>query len=256
MSLSGHVLPVMAVLLLWFASTALIMWLAHRPRATFAHALVGGAVVGVAGVVLMIVVAGDASATGACLSFAGAVAVWGWHELAFLTGAVTGPRRAPYDPASPQSRFGQATAAVIHHEVALFATMLLLFAVSWGAANQTGAWAFALLWLFRLTAKLNIYHGVPNLGDDLMPPHFDALKTYFGPRRIAAPLALTIVAALALTFWLALRAGAAADEGATVAASLLLALGALGTLEHLFLGLPVKDGALWRWTIPAEPAIH
>jgi putative photosynthetic complex assembly protein 2 len=74
-------LPVLATIALWFASTALIVWLANRPRATFPLSLALGAGAGVAGLLLISWTARDAGPAAAYLSFIGALAVWGWHSL-------------------------------------------------------------------------------------------------------------------------------------------------------------------------------
>lgn len=254
MSIAGHLLPFAATLLLWFASTALLVWLVNRPAATYRRSLIGGAVAGVGGVAVIAATMSSGSAAAAYAAFAGALAVWGWQELAFLTGAISGPRRVPATASASQARrFREATAAVIHHELALAATALLLIAMSWGAANQIGAAAFALLFVLRVSAKLNIHLGVPNLSDDLLPAQLDHLKSYFGPRRMTPALLLSVLATAALAIWLGTRALAAPAGGEAVGASLLFALAALGALEHLFLALPVRDGALWRWAIPARP---
>jgi putative photosynthetic complex assembly protein 2 len=242
------VLPLLATIALWFASTALIVWLANRARTTFPVSLRIAAAAGAAGLLLMIHAAGDPAPGAAYLSFIGALAVWGWHELAFLTGAVAGTRRVPASGARGLARFREGTGAVIHHEIALAVTALLLVSVSWGAPNQIGAAAFCLLFALRLSAKLNIFLGVPNISDELLPSHLSYLKSYFGPPRFTAALALSLTASLAVAAWLGQRAMAGGDTGAT----LLFTLAALGALEHLFLALPLRDGALWRWAIPAR----
>ena len=89
-ALAAHAVPALAVLALWFVSTALVVWLANRARATFRRSLVGGSVAGLAGLGLVAVTAHDGDAAAAYASFVGGLLVWGWHELAFLTGAVTG----------------------------------------------------------------------------------------------------------------------------------------------------------------------
>jgi len=241
-------LPLLATIALWFASTALIVWLANRPRPTFPVSLGFGAAAGAAGLLVILTTAGDAGRAGAYLSFIGALAVWGWHELAFLTGAVAGTRRVPASGARGLARFREGTAAVIHHEIALAVTALLLISLSWGEPNQTGAAAFALLFALRLSAKLNIFLGVPNISDELLPAHLTYLKSYFGPPRFTPLLALSLAGSLALAAWLGQRATASGEAGA----ALLFALAALGALEHLFLALPLRDGALWRWAIPAR----
>ena len=55
-----------------------------------------------------------------------------------------------------------------------------------------------------------------------------------------------------LTIWLA-RTALAASGDAAVQWSLLTGLALLGVVEHLFLVLPLRESALWRWAIPAAP---
>jgi len=243
-------LPLLTTLALWFAGTALIVWLANRPSATFARSLTLGGVAGIAGLLLILFSADRTSASSHYAAFAGALLIWGWHELAFLTGAITGPRRTPAAGEQGWSRFRAATATLIHHELALAATAAILLGLTWGAANQTGAYAFALLLALRLSAKLNLFLGVPNFSDELLPKHLNYLKGYFGTPKLHIVLLLSLLASAAFALWLGARALAApADAGMW----LLFALAALGALEHLFLALPVRDGALWRWAMPARP---
>jgi len=250
-----HGLPALAVLLLWFGSTALVLWLANRPRATYAASLRLGALAGVGGLAVIAAAAADPGRLAAYASFAGGLMIWGWHELAFLTGAVAGPRREPpAEGVRGWRRFTQASATVIHHEVALALTVVLLLALTARAPNAAGAEAFALLFALRLSAKLNIHVGVPNLSDDLLPPHLGYLRGYMRRRAFGLPLFVTLVGVGGLVVWLGARAIApGSDGGAATAASLLFALGLLGAIEHLFLALPVRDSALWRWAMPQQP---
>ncbi len=43
----------------------------------------------------------DASPTGVYVGFLSALAIWGWIELAFLSGVITGPNRGPARRARP-----------------------------------------------------------------------------------------------------------------------------------------------------------
>jgi putative photosynthetic complex assembly protein 2 len=142
--------------------------------------------------------------------------------------------------------------ALIHHEVALAMTAGLLLSLAAVTANPTGAYAFALLLIFRLASKLNIYRGVPNMSDELLPPHLAYLKSYFGPRRLHPLLVLTIVAILGLAAWFASAAFSASSSGEAVSASLLCCLCLLAALEHLFLAIPFRDSALWGWAMAAK----
>ncbi len=256
MTATGHLVPMAATLLLWFASTALIVWLDSRPRHTFRFSLALGGLVALGGIAAIAMTAADDGAAAAYVSFTGALAVWGWHEMSFLMGVVTGPRRLPCPPAAGGwTRFRLATATVIHHELALAGTAILLLAMSWGEPNQTGAATFTLLFALRLSTKLNIFIGVPSFGHELLPAHLRYLKSYFGARPSNPLMAVSLAASIAVAGWLAADA-LTADGGAAVSASLLFALAALGVLEHLFLLLPVRDAALWRWAVPAEAGVR
>lgn len=248
---ASHGPPFLVILVLWFLSTGLIAWAGNRDRRTFRSSLTGAAGAGAIGLLLIAAGAGSTTPLAAYASVTGAIAVWGWHELSFLAGAITGPRRSPCPPgAAGLARFRAATACVIHHEVALALTAVLLLALGWAAPNPWGAWAFALLFVLRLSAKLNLFLGAAAFSDELLPAHLGYLKTYFGRRRLHAALPISIVAGGILTAALVGRALAApAASGSAAGYALLAGLAALGTLEHIFMALPVRDGALWRWAI-------
>jgi putative photosynthetic complex assembly protein 2 len=64
-------------------------------------------------------------------------------------------------------------------------------------------------------------------------------------------LVISITAICTFAYWTGSRAmEAAAGSAEAVGASLLFALAALGAIEHLFLALPFRDGALWGWALP------
>jgi putative photosynthetic complex assembly protein 2 len=252
--MGDHLAPALSVLALWIASTAAILWLVNRPRATHGRSLFAGGIAGVGGLAAILLTAGSATPLAAYVSFAGGLLVWGWHELAFLTGAVAGPRKLPADPAATGwRRLREATATVIHHEIALAATAALLLSLTWNAANPAGAHAFLLLFVLRLSAKFNLHVGVPSVNGDLLPPHLAYLGSYFRQRPLTPFLTLSLVASLLLAVWLGVAAiTGVPGSGAATGDALLFALAALGALEHVFLALPIRDSALWRWAIPAR----
>lgn len=247
--IAAYALPPLYAVLLWWFSTGLILWLSRLSRRRrpllllTATAALGLALAGVA------VSAEDTGEAGAYHAFAAALVVWGWHELTFLLGLVTGPRKTALDVgATGTRRFLQATAAIAYHEAALAATAILLVAVTWGAPNQIAAWTFLALWVLRLSAKLNLFLGVPHFGDELMPDRLQHLRSYFVTRAMNAlfPVSVTVItAAAALLLARAWHPAAAPYEiaGLTALATLL----ALGALEHWFMVLPIRDAALWRW---------
>jgi putative photosynthetic complex assembly protein 2 len=242
--------PLIFAFLMWFIGTAAIVWLDSRPRVTYATSLTLAGLVAIAAIVLVCMQAGDASATGAYIAFAAAIVIWGWHEMSFLMGMVAGPNRAecPADAAGGWKRFIAATATVIHHELAIAATAIVLFGVTWGQPNQTAPLTFLLLFVLRLSAKFNLYLGVPNLSDEVFPDHLVYLKSYFRKRRCNALFPFSIVLSTGLTAWAWLAGqGAPAGSGAWASGTLLAGLAALGVVEHFFLVLPLRDAKLFQW---------
>ncbi len=251
---ADHIVPLVAVLLMWFFATGMVAWLDNRPRATFARALSGAGLVGCTGLVMVAISATMADIAGVYLGFAGALLIWSWHEIGFLMGAATGPRRALANPgARGWPRFVAAAATLIHHEIALLLTALMLASLCFAAANPMGALTFGLFLALRLASKFNLYVGVPNAQFDILPPHLAYLTSYFGPARLHALLPLTIAVIAAGAVWLGQAALAApVGSAAAVQYSLLSALAALGVVEHLFLVLPLRDGAVWGWALPGR----
>ena len=76
--------------------------------------------------------------------------IWGWHEMSFLLGFVTGSRReACAGGCRGWRHFWHATQAILHHELAIAATAVVMVALTWGGANQVGLWTFLVLWVMR-----------------------------------------------------------------------------------------------------------
>jgi putative photosynthetic complex assembly protein 2 len=255
-SWSGHIVPFIVTVAIWFVATGLIAWADNRERATFSTSLMIGSVAGIAGLVVILVASLSVEVWAVYLAFIGALMVWGWHELSFLTGASAGPRRGLAEPGlTGLARFRQAAATVMHHEVALALTALLLISLAWNMPNQIGATVFVLMFAMRLISKINLFVGVPNSTSEMLPDQLAYLKTYFGPNRMTGLLALSIAAIAAVTWGFATMALAAPiGSAAMVGASLLTTLSLLGVLEHLFLALPFRDGMLWGWALPKRGA--
>ena len=241
--------PLLFALLMWFIGTAAVVWLDSRPARTFRTSLTIAGAVALGAAVLVWRHADDASVGGAYVAFGAAIVIWGWHEMSFLMGEVSGPNRLPL-PAGTHgwARFRAATATVIHHELAIAATAIALAALTWGQPNQTAPLTFLLLFGLRLSAKFNLFLGVPNLSDEVFPARLAYLKSYFRTRRMNALFPFSIIggSALAVGAWLAAEASPNAS-GAAAGATLIAGLAALGVVEHLFLVLPLRDSAMFRW---------
>lgn len=234
MSFSGHALPLLYVAVLWFVATGIVVALDRR-----SWLLLASGILALAATAAIVILRDDTSTLANYASFTAAFAIWGWHEISFLTGAVAGPNRTPCPVGlSGWDRLKASTATVIHHEIALALTLLLLISLTLGSANATGAWAFAILFAMRLSTKFNLFLGVPNFSPELLPARLAYLKSHFRKRRFNALMPFSLAGSAALTM-------------ALIDQPLLAALALLGLVEHLFLVLPFRDGALWRWAIPA-----
>ncbi|ETX29670.1 putative photosynthetic complex assembly protein PuhE [Roseivivax isoporae] len=197
---------------------------------------------------------GRADAAGAYLAFVSALAVWGWIELAFLTGTVTGPNAHFCPRHLPEwERFIRAWGVLAYHEMLLVASLLALWALTRDAANAFGFWTFAVLFFARVSAKLNLFLGVPRINTEFMPAALAHVPSHF--RRAGVnwlfPLSVTALS-FATACWLD-RLVTAETSVATAGFALLAAMTALALLEHWFMVLPLPDEKLWRWMLPARP---
>lgn len=198
----------------------------------------------------------DTSVTGIYLSFLGALAVWGWIELAFLAGVITGPVQDACPPClQGKDRFFRAFGAVAYHELLLTVGLLALVTLSSGSPNQMGMAAYLVLFLARILAKLNLFYGVPRINLEFVPVRLAHLKSYFhkGPVTYAFPVAITVLTALLVVC--AERLWTATSDTTIMGYALLTALAALALLEHWLMVVPLPDAKLWRWMLPdAHPA--
>lgn len=244
------VAAVVIAVLAWWVSTGLVIMMARADKARRAFILGGAALLALAGAGGLWWSAERLSVAGAYAGFFSALALWAVNEILFLTGEVTGPNREPCPAGtSGRQRFRLAFATIRDHEVGLFATGLVIFALTFTAANPTGWMVYWLMWWVRLSTKLTVFLGAPNAVSELLPPRLAHLKTYFRTDRIHpfVGLALGLIAAATVIGFVA--AGHAVGEATTVTFAILSTFAFLALVEHAFLILPLKDAALWRWAL-------
>ncbi|MGR3493263.1 MAG: putative photosynthetic complex assembly protein PuhE [Shimia sp.] len=247
-------LVAMAVALgLWWFSTGIILLAVRRAdRAGMSGTLVLWGLPFLAfGLFAAWDVRGVADVIHAYVGFVAALAVWGWIELAFLSGVVTGPRRAPLGAVVGLDRFRGAWAIVAWHELALLAGLLGLVALSWGQPNAMAAWTFGVLYLARVLAKLNLFLGVPGINLEAIPRALSHVPSCFrrGPPGWFFAASITLLGLL--TALLIAQLGSASSDAERVSLGLLAALAALATFEHWMMLLPMADTKMWRWLMPA-----
>jgi putative photosynthetic complex assembly protein 2 len=253
--MSQFALPVLFALFVWWFGTGLVLCLVRIGPRKQSLVIVGATVVLMASAYELAATAGVKTMSGAYLAFSCAILAWCWLEITFLTGYVTGPRTSacPAD-ASGWRRVGLAISAILYHELALLAFAAGIVVLTWQGANQVGAATFLILWIMRLSAKLNLFLGVPFLNDDLLPERLGHLKSYFSRRPINAFFPVAVTASTILATLLAVQALEARAEFGKTAFVLLATLVALAVLEHWFMVVPVPVRAIWEWSMGSRLA--
>ena len=245
-----------SAIFIWWFSTGIILWRVRHADNEGHQAHLWSVMLGLplllGGVAGFLTTLDDASAYGAYIAFLSALAIWGWIELAFLSGIISGPNTTVCPPDVPLwDRFLRACGTIAWHELLLIGTLAIIAILSDGASNIFALWTFAILFFARISAKLNLFFGVPRIHTEFLPRPLAHLDSHFrrAPMNAAFPLSITALS-FASACWLE-RLWAAQTDGAVVGFTLLSALTLLALLEHWFMVLPLPDQKLWRWMMPA-----
>ena len=246
--------PALFALLCWWFGTGAILWLVRRPARSLRWRMVGMTLLLVGSLWAAWWSMGESSVARAYLGFASVIAMWSWHEFTFLTGLITGPRREPLSPgAQGSARFAESLQAILHHEMVLLANLGLLWLLQQGQPNHVALCTYALLWCMRLSAKLNLFVGVPELGEQYLPLHLRYLASYFRHRRVSTFFFVSVALASLTWAWLVWQA----HSGAVVVTTgwvLLAALLGLAIVEHLLMAFPLPMQRLWGWALRTRSA--
>jgi len=240
---------------LWWFTTGVVLWLCGLPRPTYRWSLAGATLLLGLALLGLAVSRHEATVPAAFQAFTCAVIVWGWLEMSYYMGLVTGPRQGPLSPGSGAwRRFTEGAATSLYHELAIVGTGLGLVALTAGTPNRVGAWTFLVLWAMRWSAKLNLFLGVPNLNEDFLPPHLRYLATYMRRRAMNPLFPVSVTAGTGVVAWLLYPDGSLATPFDVAGAGLVATLLALAVLEHWFLVLPMNEAALWAWGLKSRKA--
>jgi putative photosynthetic complex assembly protein 2 len=242
--------------LLWWGSTAALLWLANRHGHRGASLGILSLIYGVAWV-LALQLGSEAGRGPWIASFMMGLLIWGWLEFAYLAGAIAGPlaSRKPCPPGlEGWTRFKGALMTGLWHELAVVATLALLWLGLWDAPNALAAQSFTVLAVARWSAKLNVYLGVPNLHGEFFPEHMRYLVSWTRKRPMNSLFPFSITVGTGFTILLVGQALTAPMPAQALGSALLGALVALAVLEHWFLVINMDDGWLWRWALPRRPS--
>lgn len=249
--MADYLWPVLFALFIWWFSTGAILYLNSLPMRTFRWSLGAATVILVGALYALATSASDTSVTGTYTAFTATLLVWGWLEITFYMGAVTGPRKvACAHGCSGARHFGHALMACLWHELAIVVAGIFVLAVAYKAPNSTAVSTFLTFWWMHESARLNVFLGVPNRAEHFLPPHLEYLKSFFRHRsmNLLFPVSITVsTAALTLIVqaYLALPSESPAAHGLGLVGTLM----ALAILEHWLLVIPLDGSKLWNWSL-------
>ena len=245
--MTEYLFPALFALVVWWASTVLIIYLDGLPQKTFKYSMIGATIIFGLSLWGLKWSAEDASISGAYWAFTFGLLAWGWQEMSFYMGYVTGPRKAQCPENCRGLRhFGHAVQTSLWHELAIIVAAIAVVALTWGQPNQIGIWTFMVLWWMHQSAKLNVFFGVRNLNEEFLPEHLEFLKGFLNKRSMNLLFPFSVTISTVIT---ALLVVAALDASATpfemAGYTFLAVLMALAILEHWMLVLPMPAGAIW-----------
>jgi putative photosynthetic complex assembly protein 2 len=256
MAMAQYGLPALYALFVWWFSTGVIIYLDGLPRRTFRWSMLGATVVLAFSIYGLAVSSADTSVGDAYTAFTYGLLAWGWQEISFYMGFVTGSRRQPCpDGCAGWRHFGHAIQTSLYHELAIILCAIVIVAITSGAPNQIGVWTFMVLWWMHQSAKLNVFLGVRNLNEEFLPEHLQFLKSFLKkkPMNLLFPVSVTIstvIAALLFQKAFEPQASGFTATGFTFLGTMMT----LAILEHWFLVLPLPAAALWRWSLRSRGA--
>jgi putative photosynthetic complex assembly protein 2 len=252
-----HLLPFLFALFIWWFTTGVIIFLDGLPRPTFKWSFAGATLLLLLSLWGLYATRNDTSLAGAYLAFTWGTLAWGWQEISFYMGYVTGPRRAPCPEGCGGLRhFGHAIQTSLYHELAVIAAAVVVLALTWGGANQIGTWTFMVMWWMHQSAKLNVFFGVRNLNEEFLPEHLQFLRSFLTkkPMNLFFPLSVTVSTIITVVlFQRSFAPGASPFEAAGY--MLLGALMVLAILEHWLLVLPMPN-KIWDWGLKSRGALR
>ncbi|WP_322510501.1 putative photosynthetic complex assembly protein PuhE [Chloroflexus sp.] len=239
-----YLLPLFTVVTLWLGLTFGLIWLNRRGQRVAGWAVFLSVPLLVLAHSELIVTRHDLSAFGAYRAFTAGLFVWAWHELAFYSGLLAGPRRKPCPPdARGVQRFLYALGTHFYHQLAFVFEMGLLIWLLQDASHWLGPLTFGLSWALQQSAKLNVLYGVRALQVELFPAHLAFLASYWrpGPPSAFFRPSVSVCTLLAIMLWFSI--GAHLGDPAAIRLALLASLLTLGALEHWLLLLPAPAPA-------------
>jgi putative photosynthetic complex assembly protein 2 len=245
----------MFALFVWWFSTGAIIFLDNLHRDTFKYSMLGATAVSFLCLIGISVTSHEATLKATYEAFFFGLFAWGWQEISFYMGYVTGPRKASCpENCGGWAHFVHAVQTSLWHELAIIGSASLIVWLTWGRPNQVGMWTFMVLWWMHQSAKLNVFFGVRNLNEEFLPEHLNFLKSFLKskPMNLFFPISITV--SMVVTTMLFEHAAHATTPFARAGNMFLATMMALAILEHWFLVIPLPAGKLWQWGLASRKA--
>ena len=174
--------------------------------------------------------------------------IWAWLETSYLMGYVTGPNKNPLpDNQTEIQRFVGGVNTSLYHEISIIIAVVILGFISMEARNPVAFHTALILWLMRWSTKLNLFLGTQRFNSDWLPANLRHTVSYIKTGTTTTFGIISLVCCLSITYLLFTAAGDSEELYQQYSYLLMTGLAGLGTLEHLFLMLPMKEEKLWRW---------
>jgi putative photosynthetic complex assembly protein 2 len=246
--------PIAYAIFLWWFSTGIILFLDGLPKRTFRWSMLGATALLVMSLRYLATGSHDVTVGGAYAAFTFGLLAWGWQEISFYMGSVTGIRTEPCpEDCSGWRHFGHAIRVSLFHELSIIATGAVLYVLVWPGANHLGLWTYVVLWWMHQSAKLNVFLGVRNLNEEFLPDHMAFLKSFLTkkPMNRLFPVSVTISTIVAFELFRTALSPAETDF-ARCSYLFLGSLMTLAILEHWFLVVPLPAQILWNWSLKSR----
>ena len=246
---SSSVVAIAVAVLSWWLGTGVILWLVRLTPSTFRWSMWLLTLTLLASLYATAWSMRNPNVAGAYVGYISVIAMWSWHEMAFLSGWLTGPRRVAQDATATGSRrFKHAVQVLLHHELALVVNFAVLVAMQWGQPSYVSLCTFGVLWCMRVSSKLNLFFGVPLVGDQYLPSHMTYIGTYFRRGPVTLWFYVTVTLSAATWGWMVIevqRGSVGTSTGWVLLASLL----GLALIEHALMVFALPIQRIWGWAM-------
>ena len=236
------------VIFLWWISTTVVLALTRKNDIeNNIKTMVLVTIVLALGFLILIYSRNIVSVYSAYFGFVSILMIWAWQETAFLVGWIIGSRKSKCPKDSKGfKRAWLAFQTINYHELTLVILGVTIWVLTKDSPNDIAFKTFMVLWIMRLSAKINIFLGVRNFYEEFLPKKISYLTTYFKRKSYNPlfPFLLAVASIADMLFWY--NAGTAVNSFERASLTLIAALLGLGIVELILMMLPFQLDRIWR----------